>query len=73
MVKDVFLSAPSVGVEPTASPLGAARSVLLSYEGNEVKCSYHEIVRRAGVEPARPEGHRNLNPARLPVQPSPLA
>ena len=28
-----------------------------------------EIVRKGGVEPPHPEGHRNLNPARLPIPP----
>ena len=26
-------------------------------------------VRKGGVEPPRPNGHRNLNPARLPIPP----
>ena len=30
------------------------------------------MVREAGVEPARPYGHRILSPARLPVPPLPL-
>jgi hypothetical protein len=29
------------------------------------------LVRTVGVEPTHPRGHRNLNPARLPVPPRP--
>ena len=28
-----------------------------------------ELVREEGLEPSRPFGHRNLNPARLPIPP----
>jgi hypothetical protein len=27
------------------------------------------LVREEGLEPSRPLGHRNLNPARLPIPP----
>ena len=27
------------------------------------------LVRKGGVEPPHPNGHRNLNPARLPIPP----
>jgi hypothetical protein len=30
------------------------------------------VVRIEGLEPTRPCGHRNLNPARLPIPPYPL-
>ncbi len=36
------------------------------------RISFHEIlVRKEGVEPPRPCGHRILSPARLPVPPLP--
>ncbi len=33
-------------------------------------CNEH-LVREGGLEPPRPFGHRNLNPARLPIPPLP--
>ena len=29
----------------------------------------HRVVREEGLEPSHPFGHRNLNPARLPIPP----
>ena len=43
------------------------RTLTLCFRGQG--SSKHTMVREEGLEPSRPFGHRNLNPARLPIPP----
>ena len=47
-----------------------ASSVAAYKENSSLKMSEsHSFVRRVGLEPTHPNGHRDLNPARLPIPP----
>ena len=48
---------------------GGRRGSVELWRARISKCPLHCVVGEAGLEPAHPFGHRNLNPARLPIPP----
>jgi hypothetical protein len=60
-----MVKAAVLGVPP--APLGFVPTE--AAEGRGEWEETHPEVREEGLEPSRPFGHRNLNPARLPIPP----
>lgn len=56
------------GVAEQATLLNVGNQPNQGYPDDRVFCR-HPLVGEAGLEPAHPFGHRNLNPARLPIPP----